>query len=202
MLPKTCIMLSVSISTWQCVTELLQTEITCHRQVQHPGGRLRYFNDRGVQQRFIFYTQKIPTSEFVYPQKIPTFLAYPKKSHTNSKLYFKYMLLLIWADEKYNTPKHPCVFLQPKKIPTSSIDQKIPFGQNFRPKKSLGSPLHPPPPSVKYVSGMLNVEICWLTVHRLLLSCRKTCVCIQHLSKYQPDFRRNFMFQIINAMKR
>ena len=31
----------------------------------------------GVRQRFIFYTQKNPTSELVYLKKIPTLLAYP-----------------------------------------------------------------------------------------------------------------------------
>ena len=49
------------------------------------------------------------------------------------------MLLLIWADEKYNTQKNPGVFHRPKKIP---------FGQNVRPKKILRTP-----PSLKYVSG-------------------------------------------------
>ena len=45
-----------------------------------PGASLTYFNDGGFRQRFIFYTQKIPTSEFVYPKKSLLFLAYPKKS--------------------------------------------------------------------------------------------------------------------------
>ena len=49
------------------------------------------------------------------------------------------MLLLIWADEKYNTQKNLGVFHRPKKIP---------FGQNVRPKKILQTP-----PSLKYVSG-------------------------------------------------
>ena len=49
------------------------------------------------------------------------------------------MILLIWADEKYNTQKNPGVFHRPKKIP---------FGQNVRPKKILRTP-----PSLKYVSG-------------------------------------------------
>ena len=49
------------------------------------------------------------------------------------------MLLLIWADDKYNTPKNLCVVF---------ATQKIPFGQNVRPKKILRTP-----PSLKYVSG-------------------------------------------------
>ena len=42
----------------------------------------RYFNDGGggVLQRFIFYTQKISTSEFVYPKKsLPCVIHRPKK---------------------------------------------------------------------------------------------------------------------------
>ena len=46
----------------------------------HPGAPLTYFNDGGVRQRVIFYTPKIPTSEFVYPKQSLLFLAYPKKS--------------------------------------------------------------------------------------------------------------------------
>ena len=59
------------------------------------------------------------------------------------------MLLLIWADEKYNTKKNatqknPGIFHRPKKIP---------FGQNVRPKKILRAP-----PSLKYVSGAPGIE--------------------------------------------
>ena len=58
--------------------------------------------------------------------------------------------MLIWADEKYNTQKNPCVVFATPKNPASFIDpKKIPFGQNVRPKKSFGPPL----PSLKYVSG-------------------------------------------------
>ena len=45
-----------------------------------PGAPLTYFNDRGVRQRFIFYTQKNPNFRICVSKKIPTFLAYPKKS--------------------------------------------------------------------------------------------------------------------------
>ena len=55
------------------------------------------------------------------------------------------MLLLILADEKYNTQKIPVLFSRPKKILASFIDSiKIPFGQNVRPKKILGTPPRPP----------------------------------------------------------
>ena len=53
------------------------------------------------------------------------------------------MLLLIWADEKYNTQKNPCVvFATQKNLGVFHRPQKIPFGRNVR-----------PPPSLKYVSG-------------------------------------------------
>ena len=57
--------------------------------------------------------------------------------------------MLIWADEKYNTQKNPCVVFATQKNPASFID----------PKKSLlakmSDPKNPsdPPPSLKYVSG-------------------------------------------------
>ena len=46
----------------------------------HPGAPLTYFNDGGIRQRFIFYTPKNPNFRICLPKKIPTFLAYPKKS--------------------------------------------------------------------------------------------------------------------------
>ena len=59
--------------------------------------------------------------------------------------------MLIWADEKYNTQKNPCVVFATQKNPgVFHRPKKIPFGQNVRPKKSFGPPL---PPSLKYVSG-------------------------------------------------
>ena len=61
------------------------------------------------------------------------------------------MLLLIWADEKYNTQKNPCVVFATQKNPgVFHRPKKIPLGQNVRPKKILRTP---PPPSLKYVSG-------------------------------------------------
>ena len=59
------------------------------------------------------------------------------------------MLFLIWADEKYNTPKNPSVVFATQKNPgVFHRPQKLPFGQNVRPKKILQTPL-----SLKYVSG-------------------------------------------------
>ena len=59
------------------------------------------------------------------------------------------MLLLIWADEKYNTQKNPCVVFATQKNPgVFHRPKNIPFGQNVRPKKILRTP-----PSLKYVSG-------------------------------------------------
>ena len=66
------------------------------------------------------------------------------------------MLLLIWADEKYNTQKNACVvFATPKNPSIFHRPQKLPFGQNVRPKKNLRTP-----PSLKYVSGVPGVETC------------------------------------------
>ena len=59
------------------------------------------------------------------------------------------MLLLIWADEKYNTPKNPCVVFANQTNPgVFHRPKKIHFGQNIRPKKILRTPT-----SLKYVSG-------------------------------------------------
>ena len=66
------------------------------------------------------------------------------------------MLLLTWADEKYNTQKNPCVVFVTQENPgIFHRPKKIPFGQNVRPKKILRTP-----PSLKFVSGAPGVE--WL----------------------------------------
>ena len=44
-----------------------------------PGAPLTYFNDRGVRQRFIFYTPKNPNFRICLPKKIPTFFSIPQK---------------------------------------------------------------------------------------------------------------------------
>ena len=68
------------------------------------------------------------------------------------------MLLLIWADEKYNTQKNPCVVFATQKHPgVFHRPKKIPFGENVRPKKIVRTP--PPPPSLKYVSGVPGLRL-------------------------------------------
>ena len=53
------------------------------------------------------------------------------------------MLLLIWADEKYNTQKYPCAFFATQNIQASFVDPKKSFLAKISdPKKSLG-PLPP-----------------------------------------------------------
>ena len=45
---------------------------------------------RGPTQRFIFHTQKIPTSEFVYPKNLYNFWHTQKVTRTSSKLRLSY----------------------------------------------------------------------------------------------------------------
>ena len=104
----------------------------CSKQKQSPGAPLTNFNDGGrgggSDRGSYFIPKKITTSEFVYPKKSQLLLAYPKKSHSPF----------------FAAPKNPWVFFsRPKKNPgVFHIPQKITFGQNFRPKKSLGHPRH------------------------------------------------------------
>ena len=102
-----------------------------------------------IQQRFIFnlIPQKIPISEFIFLKKfLPVLLlAYPKKPwvflHQQIQLwlyrkYQKYplipykqcivfILLLLWADAKYNTQKNACVFFPLlKKFSATFIEPK------------------------------------------------------------------------------
>ena len=65
----------------------------------------------GFQQRFIFYTQKIATSEFVYPRNSLLFSAYPKKS-LSPFLQLKRIPLVFFHDPK----KILASFIDPKKI--------------------------------------------------------------------------------------
>ena len=63
---------------------------------------------------------------------------YPVIPH---KQYIALMLLLIWADEKYNNQKNPSVVFAIQKNPgIFHRPKKIPFGQNVRPKKILRTP--------------------------------------------------------------
>ena len=105
----------------------------CSKQKQSPGAPLTNFNDGGrggggVRQRFIFYTQKNHNFRICLPKKITTSFSIPKKSHSPF----------------FAAPKNPWVFFsRPKKNPgVFHRPQKITFGQNFRPKKSLGRPRH------------------------------------------------------------
>ena len=54
-----------------------KTQAVC-LELGPPGAPLTYFNDGGVQQRFIFYTQKNPYFRICLPKKIPTFFSIPK----------------------------------------------------------------------------------------------------------------------------
>ena len=83
-------------------------------------------NDRmgGLQQSFIFYTQKNPNFRIWLPKKIPTFIAFPQKSHTSSKLRLCYCWCKLMKDIKaqkipafFANHKNPDVFHKPKKIP-------------------------------------------------------------------------------------
>ena len=93
-------------------------------RVMSPGAPLMNFNDGEVQQRFIFYTQKITTSEFVYPKKTLLFSAYPRKS----------------LDPFFATQKNPGVFHRVKKItppPIIKICEWGPWG-NERGSQGVG----------------------------------------------------------------
>ena len=69
----------------------------------------------------------------------------------NKTINITLMLFLIWADEKYNIQKNPCVVCATQKSRgVFHRPKKIPFGQNVRHKRILWTP---PPPSLKYVSG-------------------------------------------------
>ena len=106
-------------------------------------------SDRGS----YFIPPQIPASQFVY-QKNPYFFAYPKKSHTSSKLRLCYCWFELMKDTVpkkslyfFATQKKSHVFLSPKKIH---------FGQNFRPQKFLRTST----PSLKYVSGLPGFSLC------------------------------------------
>ena len=103
------------------------------------GGPFTNFNDGGVRQRFIFYTQKNHNFRICLPKKSLLFLAYPKKS-----------LSPFFATQKYPSG----FFSRPQKIPASFID----------PKKSLLAKLSDPKnhsglPSLKFVSGAPGMYI-------------------------------------------
>ena len=109
-----------------------------------------------------FIPKKITTSEFVYPKTSLLYLAYSKKS----------------LSPFFATPKNPSVFFATQK--NSGVfhrPKKIPFGQNFRPKKITRTP---PPPSLKYVSGtsgpgcycIIFLHICFFLIGTIIISDR------------------------------
>ena len=71
------------------------------------------------------------------------------------------MLLFIWADEKYNTQKNPCVVFVTQKNPgVFQRPQKIPLGQNVRPNKILRAP-----PVIKICEwGPWDTDKSWFSV--------------------------------------
>ena len=94
---------------------------------------------RGFRQRFIFYTQKNPNVRICLPQIIPTNLAYPKRSHINSKLCLCYCWFVLI---KSTVPKkNPCVFIVIQKIPASFIVPKNPFWPKFQTQKIPRTPI-------------------------------------------------------------
>ena len=132
-----------------------------HSHILTTGG-----SDRGS----YFIPKKIPTSEFVYPQKIPTFFSIPKKipqcfciskfyylssgklKHANfnfgfgQKQNYKLPLCYFWFELMKNTiipKKIPVLFSRTKKIPASFIDpKKSLLAKKSDPKKSFGPPRH------------------------------------------------------------
>ena len=87
----------------------------------------------------------------------------------------------------------------PKKIPLLfSRPKKIPFGQNVRPKKILRTP--PPPPSLKYVSGVPGTAILsWPIVRGLSSYTVQTHV---RLDVAQPRSRGALLLVMIMSQER
>ena len=124
-----------------------------------PGAPLTYFNDGGVRQRFIFYTQKNPNFRICLPKKIPQcfciskfyYLSSGKLKHANfnfgfgQKQNYKLRLCYCWFELMKNTipKKIPVLFSRPKKIPASFIDpKKSLLAKMSDPEKSFGPPCH------------------------------------------------------------
>ena len=112
-----------------CLKNILETEGGPHSDISMTGGR---GGERGGGHRFIFYTQKIPTSEFGYPKKTLLFLANQKRSHTSSKL----CLHFCWFElMKTKIPKKSLVFSQPNKSQHLSQTPKNPFWTKIQTQK-------------------------------------------------------------------
>ena len=134
-------------------------------------------SDRGS----YFIPQKTPTSEFVYPKKSLLFLAYPKKSHTNSNLCLCYC----WSEvmKTQYSKKIPVVLLQPKKIIASFIDPKKSLSAKMsNPKKSSD-----PPPISKICEGAPGVTNDMTSSIRIQFACVKAG--ILHLVSTTCTFR-------------
>ena len=97
---------------------------------QGPHSQILMMRGGGGRQRFISYMHNF---SICLPKKITTFFSIPKKNP-----------LVLFSQPKkippffFVTQKNSGIFHRPKKII---------FGQNFRPKKSLGPPT--PPPIIK-----------------------------------------------------
>ena len=78
------------------------------------------------------------------------------------------MLLLIWADKKYNTPKNPCV--------VNFATQKNPFWPKCQTQKNPSDP-----PSLKYVSGAPGRRGLW---NSLYSSPGEVCMSMLSLCSY------------------
>ena len=131
-----------------------------------------YFNDGGGggggSERGSYFIPKKSQLQNLSAKKSLLFLAYSKKPHTSSKLRLCYC----WFELMKSTiPQiNPCVFFATPQTPRLfRRPQKIPFDQNFRPKRIPQTP--PPPPRVfiacrtdraDSVDKKFIIWICWL----------------------------------------
>ena len=136
------------------------------RRFSAPGAPLTYFNDRGVRQRFIFYTPKNPNLRICLPKKSLLFFSIPKKipqcfciskfyylssgklKHANFNFGFgqnktincAYVIFyLSWWKVQY-PKKSLCCFCDPKKSQRLSQTQKNPFWPKFPTQKNPSDP--------------------------------------------------------------
>ena len=103
----------------------------------------------GPTEALILYPKKSQLQN-LFAQKNHTFLALPKKSHTSSKLRSSYCLFELMKGT--NPEKSLCFFATQENPGVFHRLPKISFGQNFRPKKILRTPL-----LLKYVRGKVLV---------------------------------------------
>ena len=103
----------------------------------------------------ILYPKKSQLQNLSSTPKNPYFSGIPKKIPHKQQIVF--ILLLIWADERYNTQKNPCVFLQLQKIPASFMDPKKSLMAKFQIQKNLSDP---PPISKICEWGPCRLQTC------------------------------------------